>query len=532
MAKVKSQWGWLKALFEITLHNQVHWWVIPASLLLFGIVTAVQIVPYQTTNTSPGTGSLIFLGNSNLRYYILNPIYLFVASNLGSYYQHEETVLYRIGSRWRLWLGKAIVFVAVTMAYLGAIILFVEIATIPFINYIGDGWSKTVLAYYGGELFFSKDNSPLIVWSSTIWFVFLSWLALGGLAFVVSQLTGRAGAGFFTAVSLNFAGLILNLVAIPPEVIQIFDISRPMLFFWYGEPMPSFQAAMAYWVGWYIILMGVTVWHINRLGGMIRIWLSLWAHSTWLIIQMSVGWLWLVIILFALLSPLINIQTISETEITALNSLGARLAPIISFVGPSLESPFFSLIFLRWILIFLIFLLIVGETTTRSLWRQHVMLLPRLGGRQFWWLSHITAVLLISLLYLLIYLAPTWFTHQNNLQTYASLFHLQIFALYWFNLALLGCSQLLLLLYTHSRNQTLLIMVAFLVIMWIASQNNPSLLPWLPITQTAILAQLLSKGTINTAGLALWGASLFIFCALIGAVTIKRYQFPGSLSHN
>lgn len=180
----------------------------------------------------------------------------------------------------------------------------------------------------------------------------------------------------------------------------------------------------------------------------------------------------------------------------------------------------------------MIFLLIVGETTTRSLWRQHVMLLPRLGGRQFWWLSHITAVLLISLLYLLIYLAPTWFTHQNNPQTYAPLFHLQIFTLYWFNLALLGCSQLLLLLFTHSRNQTLLIMVAFLVIMWVASQNNPSLLPWLPITQTAILAQLLSKGTINTAGLALWGVSLFILCALIGAVTIKRYQFPGSLSHN
>jgi hypothetical protein len=522
---------WLKASAEIVLYNQAHWWIIPASLLLYGAVTAVQLAPYQAQGSGYGDGSLLLLSNSILRYYTLNPIYLFIAANIGGYHRYEELILHRLGSRQRLWLGKVVVLVALTVGYLGAVVLSAEIASIPFISNRERGWSETILAYYG-ELAFAASKPQAVVWGSTVWFVFLSWLALGGVALVIAQTTGRPGGGFFTALALSWLWFIADIIDPTSGLFYIFDIRRPMLFFWYGEPMISFRAATVYWSVWYIVLAGVVFWHIDRAGRMISARLRAWGRGSWLIMQTSIGRSWLIVVTFALISALVDTQVRVGAEIDALHLVEARLAPIMSLGGPLLDYPLFSLIFLRWLLIFLIFLFITGETAVRSLWRQHVMLLSRLGGRTHWWFSNVTAVAGLSLLYLLIYLGVNWLIGREAVRVYDLPFYLLIFVLYWFTLTWLGCCQLLLLLLTRSRNQTLLIMGLFLAAVWLVGTNYPPLLPWLPVAQTAILAQLLHSGLVDGVGLLLWGMFLLTVCTLAGMVAIQRHEFTGFLKHN
>ncbi len=530
MTNVNNKYSWLNAVAKINYHNQGHWWVVPVTLLLLGGFTAVQLAPYQGLSASYGDGSLILLGNPNLRVYVLNPIYLFIISNIGGHRRHDDLVLYRLRTRHRLWLGKTAFFVCLTIGYLISVVLSVTVASIPFIGNIESGWNEILHAYYGG-LFFAESNSYAMVWGSTIWFALLSWLGLGGVALVTAQITNRAGVGFFVAIALNFTGFIADVIDPTSILAPILDIRRPMLFVWYGEPL-SFRGATAYWSVWYIILIAISLWSINWAGGMLFTRLRSWIRGAWLIIRMSSGRAWLAIILFAFISALVDMQITIGAEIDALNLIDVHLSPIACLIGPFANAPLFSLIFLRWLLIFLLFLFFIGETAVRTLWRQHVMLLPRLGNRRRWWFSNVMALAGLSLLYLFIFLGVYWLISGVKVRGNDLIFYIQIFVLYWMNLTLLGCIQLLILLFSRSRNQTLLIVAVFLAAVWVVGARYPLLLSRLPVAQTAILAQLLSNSVVDSIGLLLWGGFFLVWGVFIGTILIQRYEFADFLKYN
>lgn len=526
----RNRRSWLTAVAEITLHNQSHWWVIPASLLFFGLVTAVQLAPYQGLRSGYGDGSLILFGSANLRYYIVNPIYLFIAANIGGHQRYDDLVIFRLGSRARLWWAKAAVFALLTLVYWAAVILFVEVAVVPFVNNPAPGWSEKLLAYYGAALS-ETYRSQVTVWFGTVWFVLLSWLGLGGVAFVVGQVTHRAGLGFVIAIALNLSGLLSEGLSSIWGLWTIADIGKPMLYVWSGELSLSFLRLTSYWAVWYFFLFLIVVWEVDRAGSVTRSILRSWLHGVWLIIEMVLGRLWFLVVGLGLVSVWIERQMAVGSALDSLRLVKVPAAPIASLVGPALETPIFSLIFLRWFLIFVLFLALLGETAVSIIWQQHVFLLPRLGSRSRWWLANVVAIAALALVYLAIFLGVNWLVGQAAIGASGLLFYGQIFALYWMTLTILGCMQLLLLLLTRSRSQTLLMMVVFLLGCWLLGSNYPTLLPWLPVAQTAVLAQLLQSGAAHLIGSLLVMGAFLLMCISVGLIVFQHHEFAGHLNY-
>lgn len=528
MLKCRSEWQWLTALIRIDLHNHGRWWLVPVSLMLYGMITAVNFLPLQSESYNLGDGAFLFFSNSNWRFYILNPLYLFIMSNIGNRHKYRELMLYRLGSRQRYWFGNAFVIVMFTAVYLFLIILSIEIIFIPFIAPAKQTWSALILSYYH-DLPFIQNSSSAIVWWGTIWFLFLSWLGLSGVAFVTTQITNRSSLGFFTAIAINYIAIFFDGTAVPSKILQIFNISRPTLFVLHGEHAMSFVGANAYWIVWFIILISISLWHINHANGMIKNSLTRSMNSVWLIIRTLLGRIWFVVFVLAFLSYLMDLQDGIGAEIDTLNLMDVSLEPIVGLGGAPLDASLFSLVFIRWLLVFLTFLLLIGETAPHSLWQQHIMILPRLGSRWRWWSSNVTALLALSFLYLWIYISFSLLSNTGMISRQDITFYAKIFVLYWLTLTSLGCVQLLLLLLTQSRRQTLLILTIFLMSMWLVGKSVPSLLPNLPIAQTAIFAQLIVKGAIDEMGLLLWASAYFFLCVATGFLVIQRYEFTGHL---
>ena len=343
----------------------------------------------------------------------------------------------------------------------------------------------------------------------------------------------RAEYGFGIALALNWTGLMGDMVAIPPGI-QILGINRPMLSFWSGALPMSFEVATLYWFMWYVVLTCISLRHIYRSGGFTHSyrWLSLGTRGAWYTLTMSLGKVWFFAIIFSIVSALANRYMIDSTEINTLNLSGVNLKPIFSLGGPSLDSSLFSFVFLRWILIFLVFLFIIGETATRALWWQHTILLPRLGSRRSWWLSNVLAISLLSFTYLTLYLSLDWVVNREAIALSSLLFYISIFTVYWLTLILLGCSQLIILLITRSHSKTLLVMALLFTFIWFMGRNLPWLLPRLPIAQTAIIAQVINIGAIDTTALLFNAICGSILCILIGLVIIQRYEFANLLKHS
>lgn len=524
----KSRRFWLTAVAEIIWHNQSHWWVIPASLLLFGVVTAVQLAPYQAQSSGYGDGSLVLFGNANLRYYLINPLYLFIVANIGGQQRHDDLVLYRLRSRTRLWTGKAFVFGALTFAYWLAAVLFAEMGALPFVNEMTLGSSGKLLACCGWPL--DGIGSQTTVWFSTVWFVLLSWLALGGVALVVSQLTQRAGLGFVVALALSLSGLFVEQLS-NPGLLALLDMRAPMLFVWSGQRPFSFLRATAYWGVWYLALCAVVVWHLDRSSAAVFARVRSWLYGVWLIMQMSFGRLWLLVVFLALISVWMEADTPVGSTLDAFDLVAVPLAPIVSLGGPALDAPLFSLMFLRWFLIFLLFLFLLGETAVATLWQQHVFFLPRLGSRTRWWLANVAAVAGLACFYLAIYVGINWLANPAALRVTGLPLYVYVFLLYWLTLTTLGSWQLLLLLFLRSRSQTLLVMILFLLTCWVLGSNFPALLAWLPVAQTAVLARLLQHGRLQWVNsLPLIGVIL-LASIKIGLIVCQRYEFTGHLTH-
>jgi len=247
---------------------RVRWLLpIPTALFISYVVIGGVLVHARNYGLSSNTWDALFsvFGNGNLVFFVLNPLYLYLVSDLFLESGIGQLALLRLGSRRRWWLSKVLILGLAVLGYAGlnvGIVAIVATFVLPWEN----TWSQAALQY-PMEFYLNPEALTLTSISAIRWLLLLlslGWFGMGLLVMCFTLLSNHHLVGFTAGVLVNFSGLVA-LKADLPLPYSYLSIHQHLLFnlHSFGDvttQYPTLPTSIYYWVLWCAILLIVGFW--------------------------------------------------------------------------------------------------------------------------------------------------------------------------------------------------------------------------------------------------------------------------------
>ncbi|GAP10015.1 ABC-2 family transporter protein [Bellilinea caldifistulae] len=239
-------------------------WLLPIPTILFisYIVIGGVLVRARNYGLSSNSWDALFsvFGNGNLIFFVLNPLYLYLVSDMFLESGIGQLALLRVGSRRRWWLSKVLILGLAVFCYTGLNVGIVAM-TATFVLPWDNSWSQAVLQY-PQEFNLNPEALTISSTSAIRWLLLLlslGWFSMGLLVMCFTLLSNHYLVGFTAGVIANFSGLVALRANLPLPYAYL-SIHQHLLFnlHSFGDvitPYPSLPTSIYYWVLWCSILL-------------------------------------------------------------------------------------------------------------------------------------------------------------------------------------------------------------------------------------------------------------------------------------
>lgn len=221
-------------------------------------------------------------------------------------------------------------------------------------------------------------------------------------------------------------------------------------------------------------------------------------------------------------------------------------AILVAFSGPGLNSGSI-LDLLRWFIPQILFLYLFGDLSANEIEHGGLFLIPLIGSRKLWWMGQIATLLILSISFVFLGLVLIsifsvaflpWsvvfspFLRSELFFRLASNFHIPILllwigALYSSTLFAISLIQTTISIFWKKSYAAFFIAVVILLVSWLAGNGHPSIVPWLPGSQSMIFRHTFFDPSIRNFSIAWSLLYNIILCAIIITIStwfVKRHD--------
>lgn len=256
-------WNLLRfARLEAEQHLLRKRWLLPWPLLLFIAYITLSGNVVQSTNwgLSANSWDALFsvFGNGNVLFFVVTPLFLYLVSDMLPEPNFGQSVLLRLGSRRRWWVGKTLAM-GVAVAVYSSLSVGIVASLASFVLPWQSSWSQAA-SRYPLEFYLSPrvlTLSPPSAFAQLLFLLTLGWFGLGLLVMVVAQRLRHSFAGFTAGVFVNIGGLAASKTYLAPPYAYLF-IHQHLVFNLHafaGEESiyPTVSVSVLFWLVWLVI---------------------------------------------------------------------------------------------------------------------------------------------------------------------------------------------------------------------------------------------------------------------------------------
>lgn len=226
----------------------------------------------------------------------------------------------------------------------------------------------------------------------------------------------------------------------------------------------------------------------------------------------------------------------------------------VTFAGPGLVND--SLFeFVHWFLPYLFFFYLFGNIAEEDLSQRGVSLIPLIGSRRTWWCGEVVTLLLLSLLYVTtgiavvlivsrgllpwsIHISPfllssgIWQTIPKDLSV-ATLILRWIFPLFFGTLFAVSFLQMTLSIWWRNAFLSFIAASAMMILSWLFGIRHPSVVRWLPGSQSMLLRHTFLEPQVHGFWLAWslgYNAVIILAVLVISFIYVRRIDIVKEIS--
>ncbi len=226
----------------------------------------------------------------------------------------------------------------------------------------------------------------------------------------------------------------------------------------------------------------------------------------------------------------------------------------VTFSGPGLTND--SLFeFVHWFLPYLFFFYLFGNIAEEDLSQRGVSLIPLIGSRRTWWLGEVVTLLILSLFYVVTGVVTTlivsrcllpwsanlspfllssgiWQTIPKDL-TVAMLILRWIFPLFFGTLVAVSFLQMTLSIWWRNAFLSFIAASAMMILSWLFGIRHPSVVRWLPGSQSMLLRHTFLEPQVHGFSLAWslgYNAVIILAVLVVSFICIRRIDIVKEIS--